>query len=298
MSEGASTVRTVLALDADDARVKRARAALVGAEDVRFAVEAAGRLDGGWRRLDAGGVDVVLFALDLPDGKGPETIAALRDRPPHVPVVAVVRTDDDRGADAALAAGAVDFVTEADLDGEVLRRTVRYALERHRLQAELRRRTVIDQLTGLFNAQGFEQLATRHLRLADRTGEPVVLLFVRLEDLPEVSETHGTTEGSRLLADTAAVLQTAVREVDIAARLGADTFCVLLTGDAVGAEALVLSRLVEAVATHNARSGRPYRLSLSVGAATYEPNGPSDLAELIREADGRMRERAAGSGST
>ncbi|MGH2528000.1 MAG: GGDEF domain-containing protein [Actinomycetota bacterium] len=298
MSEGASTALTVLALDADDARVKRARAALAGSEEVRFVVEAADHLEGGLRLLDAGGVDVVLFALDLPDGKGSETIAALRDRPSDLPVVAVVRTDDDRGAAAALAAGAVDFVTEADLDGEVLRRTIRYALERHRLQAELSRRTVIDELTGLFNAQGFEQLATRYLRLADRTGQPVVLLLVRLEDLPEVSETHGTTEGSRLLADTAAVLQTAVREVDIAARLGADTFSVLLTGDALGAEALVLSRLVGVVATHNARSGLPYRLSLSVGAATYEPKSRSVLADLIREADGRMRERAAGSGST
>jgi GGDEF domain-containing protein len=71
--------------------------------------------------------------------------------------------------------------------------------------------------------------------------------------------------------------------------VGIDTFCVLLTGGAVGAEPLVLSRLVESVATRNARSGRPVRLSLSVGAARYEPRSSVGLAELMSEAGRRLR---------
>jgi GGDEF domain-containing protein len=68
---------------------------------------------------------------------------------------------------------------------------------------------------------------------------------------------------------------------------------VLLTGDAQGAESIVLSRLVEAVAASNARGEDRQRLSVSVGSASYDPQEPLPLEELIAEADRRMGERRA-----
>ena len=192
----------------------------------------------------------------------------------------------------ALDAGVQDFVAERDLGGEALRLTLRYALDQRRLREELDRRTFIDELTGLYNANGFEQIAVHHLRLADRTEEPLVLVFVRIDDLAAVGQTYGAAEGPRLLADTARILRASVRESDIVARVGPDAFCALLTGNATGAETLILARMVEAVATHNARGGRPYPLALSVGAARYDPMHPMGLSELIREADAQMRRRS------
>lgn len=88
------------------------------------------------------------------------------------------------------------------------------------------------------------------------------------------------------------MLRQVVRDSDVLARVGTDAFCVLLTGKAVGAEALVLSRLVEAVALRNARSGRTTPLSLSVGAARYDPAAPVPLAELMAEAGRRLQRPA------
>jgi two-component system, cell cycle response regulator len=232
-------------------------------------------------RLAHGGIDVVIVPLAL----GADAIAAVREAAPDVPLVAVA---DDADGLAALEAGAHDYVGP-DADPATFRRVVRYATSLHRLQGELHRRQVTDELTGLYNARGFEQLATHHLRLADRTQEPVVLVFIRLDDLAGVSQTFGAGEGPRLLAETAEVLRVVVRDSDVLARVGADAFAVLLAGNALGAEALVLSRLVEAVATRNARSGRPVPLSLSVGAAHYEPGSTTTLAELMAEADSRLR---------
>jgi len=85
------------------------------------------------------------------------------------------------------------------------------------------------------------------------------------------------------------VLREAVREADVLARIGTAAFCVLLTGNATGAEGMVLSRIVEAVAARNARNGRSTTLALAVGAATYDPSSPTGLGELLAEADRRMR---------
>jgi GGDEF domain-containing protein len=75
----------------------------------------------------------------------------------------------------------------------------------------------------------------------------------------------------------------AVRSSDVPARVADDTFCVLLTGDAEGAEGLVLSRLVEAIAR---RAGEGSPLALSVGSALYEPGSGTTL-QVILEAAGR-----------
>jgi GGDEF domain-containing protein len=63
----------------------------------------------------------------------------------------------------------------------------------------------------------------------------------------------------------------------------------LLAGAESGSESLVLARVVEAVADHNARSGRTRAPGLSIGAAIYDPEQPVTLDELITQAEQRMR---------
>ena len=80
-----------------------------------------------------------------------------------------------------LRAGAEDRLTRGELPDSMVPRVLRYAVERHRLRRELRRElATTDDVTGLPNLRGFAPIAEHHLRMADRTGEPVVFLFVRL----------------------------------------------------------------------------------------------------------------------
>ncbi|MEW6059387.1 MAG: diguanylate cyclase [Actinomycetota bacterium] len=288
MTETESGAR-VLLVDTDDARIAHIRASMTPEGGRPTELEVAAGLSSALERLDTDAFDVTLLALDLTEGRGVDAVALLRERAPNTPVVAIVGADDLSAASAAIVAGADDYLTPTDLEGPVLQRAVRYAVERVAMLGELHQRSVVDELTGLYNSSGFQQLATHHLRIADRTEEPVVLVFVKVENARQVGEKHGEAEESRLIADTADVLRRVVRESDVLARVGPEAFCVLLTGNAAGSEAVVLSRLVEAVATRNARSGRPNRLALSVGAVAYDPLMPVELDELIRTADARMR---------
>lgn len=248
-------------------------------------VEPADDLLGALARLAGGGIDVVLLSLDLPDGRGAEVVRSLRERAPLVPVVALAAGETEEAV--AVDAGARDALP-SDAGPELVRRAIMYARSVARLEDEIQRLRCVDELTGLLTAGGLERIAVHHLRMADRSGQPVVLVLVRLEgpDGAEVETAAG--ECAEFVAETADVLRRSVRESDVLARVGGGTFCALLTGDAAGAESLVLSRLVEAVAASNARSGRHERMWLSVGTATYEPERPVPFEELMREAQRRL----------
>jgi diguanylate cyclase (GGDEF)-like protein len=248
--------------------------------DVELATDASSAIE----RLADGGVDLLLVSTDGPEGA--TGIEALRTAEPDVPIVALV-PEESTGAEA-LRFGAYDYVVQG-APVEVVRRAVRYAIKLHQMEGAIRRRQTIDELTGLLNARGFEQLARHHLQLSDRSKEPLALVFFRLDDV----ETSTEEERRERLVDTAQVLAEAARDSDVLARVGDDAFCVLLTGGAEGAEALVLSRFVEAVAVRNARREHLEPLAISVGAARYDPEHPSTLDELIAEADRRMREPGA-----
>jgi diguanylate cyclase (GGDEF)-like protein len=90
-------------------------------------------------QLAAGPVDVVLADLSLPDADGLDAVRALRAAAPDLPILVLTGLDDAATAAAALAAGAQDYVPKDDVAPRLLDRAVRYAVERARAEAEVRR---------------------------------------------------------------------------------------------------------------------------------------------------------------
>ena len=82
--------------------------------------------------------DVVLLDLSLPDAVGMDGLRRLRELEPGVPIVVLTGLDDRAVADRALAAGAQDYLVKGPaVTGPLLERTLRYAVLRHNLLAEL-----------------------------------------------------------------------------------------------------------------------------------------------------------------
>jgi diguanylate cyclase (GGDEF)-like protein len=229
--------------------------------------------------------DAVVVALDEP---GPlEALETLRLKTPAAAVL--VLTGADREADGAVAlhAGAEDHLVRGSIARGLLPRAIRYAVERRRLRREL---ATIDESTRLPNLRGFVAIAEHQLRMADRAGTPVVLLFVRLDEHPAAGGPQGSTEADDLVREAAEILLSALRDADLPARIAPDTFCVLLSGEAKGAEVTVLSRLVEAIAVHDAAKPQPRPLAVSVGSALYDPEHPVSLEQLLQTAETRLHE--------
>lgn len=81
--------------------------------------------------------DVVLLDLNLPDSSGLCTLTNLYTAAPQAPIVVLTGLDDEELSMKALQAGAQDYLVKGQTDSKLLARTIRYAIERHRLQREL-----------------------------------------------------------------------------------------------------------------------------------------------------------------
>jgi diguanylate cyclase (GGDEF)-like protein len=242
--------------------------------------------------LNAAPHDIVLLDLSLPDSFGIATLVRLRAETPDVPVIVLTGQDDDDVSLAAMEAGAQDYIEKSRLDPGTLTRAIRYARERHRLLAELRQLVVVDELTGVYNRRGFVSLADHHFALTNRTGGTLSLLYIDLDDMKRINDTHGHHEGDHALRTTADILMRTFRFTDVIGRLGGDEFCVLLTpsGGETDAEVAV-ERLDAHVDEVNESEALVFELSLSSGVARYEASAPCSLDELLRKADQAMYER-------
>jgi signal transduction histidine kinase len=101
-----------------------------------FTLEHAAALQEGLDRLGKGDTDVLLLDLDLPDSQGIDTVVRVRGRDSEVPIVVFTVNGDDDTALRALKAGAQDYLVKTELNGSLLSRAIRYAIERQRARQE------------------------------------------------------------------------------------------------------------------------------------------------------------------
>ena len=80
--------------------------------------------------------DILVLDLGLPDGQGLETFVEVRDFGAAIPIVVLSGLDDETLAIEAVRKGAQDYLLKGKWDGEVLKRAIHYAIERHRLVYE------------------------------------------------------------------------------------------------------------------------------------------------------------------
>jgi diguanylate cyclase (GGDEF)-like protein len=176
---------------------------------------------------------------------------------------------------------------------EVANRQLAGAMELLEKQAEeLQALSLRDGLTRLYNRRGFMTLAEHQTKLALRTQTPLFLIFADLDGLKSINDTHGHAMGDLALLATAGVLKTTFRSSDLIARLGGDEFVILYNCSANDCTNSILDRLQKNLHTYNATAqDHPFKLSLSVGYAWYDPRYPLSLEELLQEADEMMYTR-------
>jgi diguanylate cyclase (GGDEF)-like protein/PAS domain S-box-containing protein/putative nucleotidyltransferase with HDIG domain len=107
----------------------------------QFDLEWMDRLGAGLERLDVGDIDIVLADLTLPDSTGLDTLSKLLEHASQTPIIILTASDDADLAVKAVHAGAQDYLIKGEIDDALLVRSIQYAIERHRIQRELRRQT-------------------------------------------------------------------------------------------------------------------------------------------------------------
>lgn len=248
----------------------------------------AARISEALPHLETSPPDLIVLDLALPDSHGLDSLRRMRSAAPNIPIVVLTGMDNEELGMQAMQEGAQDYLVKGQIDSRILPRSLRYALERHRLKAVVEALSVTDELTGLYNRRGFYTFSLRHFELARRNGNSLLLLYADLDGLKQINDTLSHEEGNRALLETAAVLRECFRNTDVLARLGGDEFAVLAIDANARGPALLPSRIAESVHARNAIPGRRFRLSLSVGSILWQPGESFSFDELLARADAAM----------
>ncbi len=130
----------------------------------RFDLEWVDQLSTGVERLSTGGIDAILLDLILPDSQGLDTFVSVHAQVPRVPIIVLTNLDDEALAIKAVQQGAQDYLVKGQVDGNLLVRATRYAIERKRAEEALRRYaerlTILHEIDrALLTARSLEAIA-------------------------------------------------------------------------------------------------------------------------------------------
>ena len=169
---------------------------------------------------------------------------------------------------------------------ELFAEQVALTLGNLKLRETLRSQSIRDPLTGLFNRRYLEETLAREERRAVRAGTTIGIIVFDVDHFKRLNDTHGHDAGDAVLRALGALLQSQVREGDIACRYGGEEFVIALPGASI---AIVRERAESLrLATEKLASLIPGRsvemVTISLGAAAFPDHGAS-WQEVIQAAD-------------
>jgi diguanylate cyclase (GGDEF)-like protein len=153
-----------------------------------------------------------------------------------------------------------------------------HARNQDRRRGALARVSRADPLTGCLNRRGFEERFEGELSRAARTGRPLGLIMLDLDQFKEINDTRGHAAGDGVLRWAVDVMTDVVRPMDTIGRIGGDEFAVVVPGAGPDDSSTVAGRLQAALAD---------RAPASFGVACFPTDG-ADLDELHRSADAQL----------
>lgn len=146
----------------------------------------------------------------------------------------------------------------------------------------------LDPLCKIYNRNGFVQNAEPLYRdcIADKS--PITVGFVDLDDLKTINDTYGHKEGDFAIKSIAEAIDASCGDKNVCGRFGGDEFVIFGKGDDFGDK--FKKDLLDRISDINLKSGKPYKLSASIGFITTVPSRSDAMIDLIQRADTKMYE--------
>jgi diguanylate cyclase (GGDEF)-like protein len=239
--------------------------------------------------------DVILLDMMMPGMNGAEVLTALSSNPltADIPVVflSALGTTDDRVK--VLESGAVDYIDKPAEPKELVARVGAAARTRAR-RTEIAARTSADSVTRLPDRSAFEDRLTQEISRSERSGAPVSILLIDLDQLDRVNEQLGRPAGDRVLSEVAEALGSTLRTADVLYRYGGDEFAAVLPDTELGTAYLAAERCRAAMQEVRA-AGTPTRASVGVAQLS---SGRAAEEVIARAEIALFRAKESGGGRT
>jgi diguanylate cyclase (GGDEF)-like protein len=186
-------------------------------------------------------------------------------------------------------AGADDYLTKPFRAQELIAR-VKSLLKLKDVHDSLRRANHrIDELitngdvTGLMNMRALFKRGEEEIMRAKRFKKPLSALFINLDDFSSVNQKHGFVFGSQLLQEAGSRIRQCLRSIDLAARVGADEFFILLVETDLASAEYMAERIRDAISS-SPYQGERHAASITacIGiAGITQQHGEQKMSELL-----------------
>lgn len=205
-----------------------------------------------------------------------------------IPIILMTDDIDPEVDKKAISVGASDYLVKGSITADVLERTLRYSLERKKLENHFIYLAHHDYLTGLANRTLFLDRLEQTIQLADHSNDKFTLMFIDLNNFKVVNDNYGHEMGDRLLKEFSGRLIENVRSNDTVGRIGGDEFMILFNH--IGATPKIMSlaqQLIDSINSPFMIKGQELFVGCSIGIAVYPDSGDSAEA-MKRNADVAM----------
>ncbi len=243
-------------------------------------------------QLERRGFDVILLDLNLPDSNTEETLAECVELAENNPVIVLTGNDSEEVGVRAVQFGAQDYLVKGEYNDRILLRALRYARERHRMWSTLRRLSVIDELSGLYNRRGFFAVVERQYQEALASPEGGALFFFfDLDEFKQVNDTFGHEQGDEALRAFSDILKATFHRDDSVSRVGGDEFVAFIGNRDERSPEGVIRSFETALSRFNAEGKLPFAIKSSYGFREVTPGESVSLDEALNDADARLYEQ-------
>ncbi|MGA2517788.1 MAG: diguanylate cyclase [Thermodesulfobacteriota bacterium] len=239
----------------------------------------------GVKKVEEEKPDVVLMDINLPGIDGTEALRRIRILNPLQCVIMLTAFATVDNAIQALKEGASDFVKKP-FENEHLIHIVNQCLEKYktlkekeRLEDEVRRLSVTDDLTGLYNHRHFFKTLEAELVRLKRQRTSLSLMMVDLDHFKSYNDRYGHLEGDKVLKNVGEIVKHSIRHnVDSGYRYGGDEFAVLLIGASMDRAMTIAERIRSSIENTEFQN-----ITVSIGLSEYRD--PLDLEGFVKSAD-------------
>jgi len=239
----------------------------------------------GVKKVEQEKPEIVLLDITLPGIDGNETLKRIRKVDPIVSVIMLTAFATVDNAISALKEGASDFIKKP-FENEHLVHLVNQCLvkyqtlkEKGRLEEEVQRLSITDDLTGLYNYRHFYKTLELEIARLKRQRTALSLLMFDMDNFKRYNDLYGHLEGDKVLKKVGEVVDRLIRShVDSGYRYGGDEFAVLLVGATLDQAMPIAERLRISIEQAGFRD-----ISVSIGVTEFYPD--YNLREFVRLAD-------------
>ena len=182
-------------------------------------------------KLEQRNFDISLLDLGLPDNVGVAAVSRLAEASPQTPIF--VLTGDERRETglAAIEAGAQDYLPKQYMVGRLLAQMTEHCIARQRRLRTALERSMIDELTGLGNRRGCDQVFADALKTQIGPGREFAVALVDIDNFKLVNDRWGHASGDDVIKSIGEAMTNAILESGAAFRYGGEEFAALLWVD-------------------------------------------------------------------